>query len=302
MDELNERREYQGLSEKANALLMREEGYDVDWKRGINGLESEDIVAFANSKKDGSILIGVEETVNHDGKQIPKIVGCKISDANKMKIKTKAQNCVPPIEVDIINENMEDIPFYRIEIPSGDKKPYCTGKGTYKIRDDGNNKMIVPDKLLSIFIETESELFLKRFKEAAKELEQDLYDTSNQINQVQSYIEEILPEVEGLQEYSYMSDEILGMVNKIEEYVGSTEITANWNEKRILALLNHFDIEDPFVTNLKTMFKHSVIMMSENGRNIKDKNYLKEMKKIYFGATEKQFKQWYDEVVEENNL
>ncbi|MGF7117702.1 AlbA family DNA-binding domain-containing protein [Methanobacterium oryzae] len=294
--------EYQGLSEKAKALLSQEEDYDVDWKRGINGLDSEDFVAFANSKKGGSILIGVEETVDSDGKQIPKIVGCQITDSNKMKIKTKAQNCIPPIEVNIIKENMDETPFYRIEIPSGDKKPYCTGKGTYKIRDDGNNKRIAPDKLLSIFIEVESELFLKRFKEAAKELENDLYITSNQINEVKSYLEDILPEVEGLQEYSYMSDNILGTVNEIEKYVESTEITTVWNEKRILALLNHFNIEDPFVTNLKTMFKHSVIRMSENGINIKDKNYLKDMKKTYFGATKEQLKQWYEEVIEENNL
>jgi len=45
--------EYKNLSKKAKALLNREEDYEVDWKRGINGLEAEDIVAFANSKKRG---------------------------------------------------------------------------------------------------------------------------------------------------------------------------------------------------------------------------------------------------------
>lgn len=294
--------EYKGLSEKSKALLNRDEGYEVDWKKSIAGLEPEDIVAFANSKKGGSILIGVKDTVDSDGKQIGQILGCLINDNNKMNIKTKAQHCIPPIEVEIIKENIEDVPFYRVEIPSGDKKPYCTGKGIYKIRDDGNNKVITPNKLLSIFIEEENEIFLKRFKEAAKELEEDLFRTSDQISEAQSYLEEILPEVEGLQEYSYMSDEILSIVQKMEDYIQSIEITGNWNEKRILALLNHFNLEDPYVINLRDMFKHSVIQMAKNGINIREKDFLDDMQKIYFGATAEQLKQWYEEVVNEENL
>jgi len=297
--EENRKIEYKTLSKKVEFLLAREEDNDVDWKMDMSGFHSEDIVAFANSKNGGSILIGVAEFTDSDGRQKPKIVGCTISDGNKMSINTKAQNCIPPVEVDIIAENTMKKPFYRIEIPSGGKKPYCTRKGIYKIRDDGNNRGITPDNLLKIFIEEESDIFLKRFKVAAKELENVLYCASDEIKEVKSYIENILPEVEGLQEYSYMSDEILGTVNNIENNAQSTEITTGWNEKRILLLLNHFDIEDPYVTNLKKMFKHSVIRMSENGINIMDKNYLKDMSVTYYGATEEQLKQWHSEVIEE---
>jgi len=250
-------------------------------------------------KKGGSILIGVDEKTDSDGKQKAKIVGCKISDKNRNKIITKAQNCTPQIEIEIIKENMGRKPFYRIEIHSGDKKPYCTGKGIYKIRDDGNNKALKPEKLLSIFVETESEIFLKRFKTAAKELESALYDSLDEIQEVKSYLENILPQVEELQEYGYLSDDILGKVNEIHKEVVPTNDIVGWNEERILKLLNHFNIEDPYVTNLKTMFKKSVIRDSKRGINIKDKNYLKEKRDIYHGSTEEQLKQWHKEVIEE---
>jgi len=249
--------------------------------------------------KRGLILIGVDETKDFDGKQKAKIVGCEISDDNKNKILTKAQNCIPPVEIEIIKENIGSEPFYRIEIPSGDNKPYCTRKGIYKIRDDGNNKLLTPDKLLSIFIEKESEIFLKRFKTAAKELESALYNSLNEIQEVKSYLENILPQVEELQEYGYMSDDILGTVNEIHKEVIATNGIAVWNEKRILKLLNHFNIEDPRLTNLKTIFKKSVIRDSKEGINIKDKNYLKEKRDIFHGATEEQLKKWYKEVIEE---
>jgi hypothetical protein len=291
--------EYKALSKKVKSLLTREEDEEVDWKKSLTSLDPEDIVAFANSKNGGTILIGVEEFTDSEGKQKPNIVGCTIGDTNKMRIQTKAQNCIPPIEVIIIAENVKKEPFYRVEIPSGDKKPYCTSKGIYKIRDDGNNKAITPDKLLSIFIEAESEIFLKRFKTAAKELEDVLYDSYQEINEVKSSLENMLPQIEELQEYSFMSDEILGTVNKIEDYVVSTEITTGWNEKRILALLKHFDIEDPYVTNLENTFKDHLIMLDEFGRNIYEKDYLEKISRTFTGATKDQLKQWYNEVIEE---
>lgn len=94
--------EYKTISDRAKLLLKREEGYDVDWKVNVKGVHSEDIVAFANSKDGGSILIGIDETKDEEGKQKAKIVGCPISDENKMSIKSKASNCIPQINVEII--------------------------------------------------------------------------------------------------------------------------------------------------------------------------------------------------------
>jgi ATP-dependent DNA helicase RecG len=273
--------EYKTLSKKVKVLLAREEGLDSDWKRGMNGLESEDLVAFANSKNGGSILIGVEETKDSEGRQTPKIVGSRLTDTNKMSIKTKAQNCIPPIELNIIKENTANEPFYRIEIPSGNNKPYCTQKGIYKIRADGNNKVITPDELLSMFIELESELFLKRFKTAAEELEKVLFTASDEINEAKSYLEDILPQLEELQNYSYMSEEILGHVEEIVNDTSSTEITSNWNEKRIIALLNHFEIEDPYVINKKNNFKEFITRRFNDGEDIKDEKFLKEIRNIW---------------------
>lgn len=50
------------------------------------------------------------------------------------------------------------------------------------------------------------------------------------------------------------------------------------------------------------MFKHSVIRMAKSGIDIREKDFLDDMHKTYFGATAEQLKEWYEEVIQENNL
>lgn len=288
------------LSHRAKLLLNYEEGYDVDWKREISGLDSQDIVAFANSEKGGSILIGVEETKDNEGRQRANILGCACNEESKRNILSKAQNCIPSIEVEIIIENTDKKSFYRIEIPSGEHKPYCTQKGVYKIRDDGHNKAITPNKMLSMFIEIEGDEFLKRFKEAGREIKNNISDLSGDINEALEKLEEIIPQIEAMEELNYIPDEILGYVEKIHSEIGDIDSTTNWNEKRIITLLNHFDIEDPKITNLKQMFKQSLNRYNEDGKDITKDNFLERMEKIYFGATKEQLKLWRDEFILEN--
>lgn len=183
-------RNSKSLTERAETLLNKEEGLDVDFKRDRNGIKPEDLVAFANSPFGGTILVGVDEDINKDGKQRGKIVGCKISDGEKLAILGKASECRPPIDVEIIIENEgSDKPFYRIEIPSGPYKPYCTNRGVYQIRGDARNNPITPEQLLNIFLEKNSSEFFERFKHATLELESNLQESQKEIFNLNSVLE-----------------------------------------------------------------------------------------------------------------
>ena len=70
---------------------------------------------------------------------------------------------------------------FRIEIPSGKEKPYCTAGGTYKIRGDGRTNTLFPGRLLSLFVEKQSELFFDRFREATKEIGKDMLLSSTNL-------------------------------------------------------------------------------------------------------------------------
>ncbi|MEM9418755.1 MAG: RNA-binding domain-containing protein [Planctomycetota bacterium] len=161
------------ITKETQKLLLRDEGYDVDFKKNER-FSSEDLVAFANSMNGGTILLGVDEVTAANGRQTGKPVGCKLDDGLRLSILNKAASCQPPIEVEIHEENGDDTPFVRIDIPSGEHKPYCTGSGTYKIRDDGANKAITPSFLLKFFVEREATEFVERFRAATDELEQSL--------------------------------------------------------------------------------------------------------------------------------
>lgn len=179
---------FQNISKKARALLSSGESKSVDYKVKLAGLHPDDLVAFANSKNGGTILIGVREISGHGGKQEGEPIGHPIDDKSKLQIMGKALSCSPPIQIEIFVENLGDRAFYRIEIPSGANKPYSTSSGTYKIREDGHNIPLLPEPLLRIFLEQEAAEFKSRFAEATKELEWHMGDTLGLIEQLEQTI------------------------------------------------------------------------------------------------------------------
>jgi predicted HTH transcriptional regulator len=169
--------EYRSLSQRARSLLHRSEGYELEFKEAIHALEPEDIVAFANSPDGGVVLIGVRETVTENGRQCGEVVGCPVGDPEKLSILNRAESCVPPVALEVIVENAERKPFFRVEIPSGPNKPYCTAAGTYKIRGNGRTLPLLPSRLLAMFMASENQEFVERFKAATRALEREVADT-----------------------------------------------------------------------------------------------------------------------------
>jgi hypothetical protein len=160
----------QAISDRANRLLSREEDVAVAFKKSISGLASDDLVSFANSPTGGTILIGVSRAKQGGGRHSAVLVGCAVGDRERLKILAKSNQCVPPVPVSIFVENGSEKPFYRIEIPSGPHKPYCTSGGTYKIRGDGRNEMLYPAQLLALFLETEGGEFVRWFQQMTSRL------------------------------------------------------------------------------------------------------------------------------------
>jgi len=82
-----------------------------------------------------------------------------------------AASCRPSIDILVRVENIRTKkPIYRIDIPEGTDKPYCTSSGLYKIRGEGQNIGIDPTMMKAIILERESEEFVARFKAATDEL------------------------------------------------------------------------------------------------------------------------------------
>ena len=158
--------QFQTISDRANRLLSQKGNFDVDFKTSISGLVSDDLVSFANSATGGAILIGVSRTRHGNGGQKTALIGCAVGDRERLEILAKANQCVPPVSVSIFVENCAEKPFYRIEIPSGSHKPYCTSGGTYKIRGDGRNEMLYPAQLLALFLEAEGVELVRWFQQA----------------------------------------------------------------------------------------------------------------------------------------
>jgi predicted HTH transcriptional regulator len=234
--------EFRTLSARAKAILESAETNDVEFKESVSGLESTDIVSFANSEQGGVILIGIRETKGDNGLQRGQIIGCSIGDKEKLKILSKVNSCIPDISVEIFVENLGSKPFFRIEIPSGNDKPYCTSGGTYKIRGDGITQNLNPSQLLNLFVAKESERFLKHYREATNALESDMKDTKDTIstrmgeitgmveamkNNISTNLESISQSAKiasGLSDEAvFFSDETFDLVQKLDEKINKMD-------------------------------------------------------------------------------
>lgn len=160
-------------SDRAKQLLAGAESYDVEFKDGLDGLKDSDLVAFANSRTGGTILVGVRDVDGENG-QYGKVIGCDVSDKSKLSILNRAGSCVPPIELEIYIEGVGQRPFLRIELPSSPHKPHCTGGGRYSIRGNGRTNPLLPEQLLGLFMEREGEAFASRFREVIGPISEQL--------------------------------------------------------------------------------------------------------------------------------
>ncbi len=240
------RSEFKGISKRGKELLAQGEDKHVDYKLKAKGLHAEDLVAFANSKEGGSILIGIGEASDSNGQQIGVPEGIRTDDETKLQIMGKALSCSPPVQIELFAENVSHKPFYRIEIPSGSHKPYCTNSGTYKIREDGRNNPLHPEQLLTMFLEREGEEFRSRFSQAAGELESKMASTLGVVGELEyvisSKIDEISSSMGGAE---YEASSAKNTIEDVESYTHAIHKRSQKLETRIRALMKHLEASDP---------------------------------------------------------
>ncbi len=266
------RREFKGLSKRAKELLVRGEDKHVDYKLKVKGLHAEDLVAFANSKEGGSILIGVDEANDLNGQQIGTPFGCNISDETKLQIMGKALSCSPPVQIELIAENVSNKPFYRIEIPSGSHKPYCTNSGTYKIREDGRNNPIHPEQLLTMFLEREGEEFRNRFSQATGELENKMAHTLDIVGELESAISSKIDEISSSMGWAeHEASSAKNTIEGVESYTHAIHKKSQRLDNRLRALMKHLEAVDPVKEQAKKEVLEWVVEQLEEDEELLDK-------------------------------
>ena len=283
------RREYKRLSRRTRILLNQAEGRDVDFKVSPVGVKHKTLIAFANSPSGGAILVGVEEYTASDGVQRGRIVGCDVSDSARLTIQNKALSSVPPINIQIVTENLSHRPILRIEVPSGPNKPYCSQAGEYAIRSDNRNRALQPNELLQLFMERESEQFLSRFKTAVGKLEvqmstmdhelrhgvdqmlDDMHrldrDTSFILSQLYGRSRELRSETEQARDNDLSLERQLRAIKaSIEHKYKDLARRINDNAARLDAILAHLNIPDPLRLRARQQILEMAQLIRERSR------------------------------------
>jgi len=126
------------MNEKEFDFILQEgEGQFIEFKERVSGLDKE-IVAFANSSG-GRIFLGIDDK--------RKAKGIKITNRLKSQIQDIANNCDPPIKIDL--EEVEHVLIVKIE--EGDNKPYSC-RGGFFIRMGPNSQKMKRNDLLKLAI------------------------------------------------------------------------------------------------------------------------------------------------------
>lgn len=242
-------REYSGITKRTRALLARQEGLQVDFKKTQSAVTSGDLVSLANSPAGGTILVGVEEVDGDNGLQRGEIVGCSVDDSAKLTIVNKAQDCTPPIHVELYVENLgAGKPLMRVEVsPKANPfRPYCTKKGEYRTRVDGRNAALSPPQLLALFMEQEAHAFVQRFREAAHALERDVQEMEMRLQYEVEGVLGVAADATDLSEQAMASSEEATIgVRGLERGMAALSERVYEIDERVLALLRHAGVEDP---------------------------------------------------------
>src|SRR4030067_1650655 len=107
------------MERKELEIILKEgEGYKIEFKEGVSGLERE-LVAFANASG-GKIFLGITD----DG----KIKGIRLTHALKSQIQDIVNNCRPRIKISA--EDFDNVLI--INVREGEDKPYECSSGFYK--------------------------------------------------------------------------------------------------------------------------------------------------------------------------
>lgn len=117
-------------------ILKESEGYKIEFKEGIGGLEKE-LVAFANSSG-GKILLGVTDS--------GEIRGVKITNKLKSQVQDMANNCRPKIKISFGSFGNILI----INVREDEDKPYECSSGFYK-RIGPNSQKMTRDEIIDFF-------------------------------------------------------------------------------------------------------------------------------------------------------
>lgn len=276
--------EFKTLTAKTKKLLDSPEGYDVDFKTNVDGIKQKDLIAFANSPNGGTILVGVQEYTNGAGVQRGKVCGCAVDDPSALKIRNLASDCFPPLELEIVTENISRKPIFRIEIPQSKYAPHCTKKGEYSIRSDRRTRGLLPEELLALFLQKESEQFLGKFRQAITETEEKIEEMRFQLsadsNEIQNLVWELKQEVgqelsnifSHAEEASMNSDEAKGTIDDVWTIVSDDQCCKDIEkdigvlQKSVDAIIGHLGLPDPDLRRKLGLIERNGYLMLMSGK------------------------------------
>lgn len=257
-------RTFKTITRSTLNLLAAGESERVDYKESPSGLSMDDLVAFANSASGGTILVGVAEKRSVAGAQEGAVRGCDIGDQTVLSILNKALECIPPVRIKISAENVAKSPFIRIDIPKSGSRPHSTRRGVYCIREGSRNRPLMPEELLSLFLEKEVEVFGSRFSTVAERLDDRLATVEKQISRR-------IEDLSGLLTLSDMSisdaESTLGVL--ISE-VRALRPDIQDMDLRVRVLVESIDCADPVKKKYRDELLDSILQQAENDAGVRD--------------------------------
>lgn len=254
---------HKGITSDTRRLLNGLESLTVELKENVDGVKPDDLVAFANRKEGGTIFAGVKDNKHWDDPKaflVEYLVEQRLTDRAKRQLLEKAMSCIPPVQMQLSEENTAKISFIRIDVLPSKSWPHCTSSGKYVIREDGLNHALQPNQLLGMFLDREEGSFLSRYRAATDRFEQLFtnleFNVESNLHDLNIELERSIEELSGRIGDAFESSEgaFSFSVDIKTDIQGLRDSTERLDEIASL-LLKHFGIEDPFITRMKLIMR-----------------------------------------------
>lgn len=109
---MSKRTSWKHLSGRMRAILDGEAEDAVALVETPDEVDAELLAEIANDGG-GALVLGVED----DGENGCRVVGCATDEATRQRLQLAAAECVPPLSIEVFEENTDRSPLLRVEVP-----------------------------------------------------------------------------------------------------------------------------------------------------------------------------------------
>jgi len=209
---MSERKSWKHLSGRMRAILDGEAEDAVAFVQLVDDVDADLLAEIAN-EGGGALVLGVED----DGGAGSRIVGCPTDDATHHRLLATAAECVPPLTIELFEENTARTPLLRAEVPGAGDVSRAT-----RIRSQSTALTEISGQLNTLMGA------VRALRKEVTGLQQQSSATGDAAQETQARLDEL----------AKTAEDTRGRVRALARHLGADDKLVAWERRQLRSLLS----------------------------------------------------------------